>query len=222
MYYHQKLEEGYKFYWRAWLRFTDRLGIDIDLNLLYGRSLSLSLRRSSHSIVLHLSVPFLFSVWLKFKGVLWYGQEREIGINFHDWAVWINPWVEPMDGKYFSFHFDNFIFGKAKYSEEVVEERNVMVPMPEKSYLANAQLFKSSWSYPRWFTKTIVRVNLKIEEGIPHEGKGENSWDCGRDATFGLTCNAKSIAEGVGQLVGHVLNDRVRYGGWSDWNWQKA
>jgi hypothetical protein len=64
-----------------------------------------------------------------------------------------------------------------------------------------------------------MRVDLKIDKGIPHAGKGENSWDCGDDATYGMCCAVKNIAEGVGVLVGSVLHDRVKYGGYGDWLW---
>jgi len=93
--------------------------------------------------------------------------------------------------------------------------------MPEKNYPAHAILADWTWTYPRWFSKTIRRCEIKIPGGLPHEGKGENSYDCGQDATFSIATKAKTIPEGVGQLVGSVLKDRVKYGGWGDYNWTK-
>lgn len=103
-------------------------------------------------------------------------------------------------------------------SEKVIETREVVVPMPERSYRAKAQLeeIRVGWKkLPRRFDTTMRRVKLDMLEGeqVPHPGKGENSYDCDEDATFGLTTPAYSIEEGVGALVASVLRSRMRYGG---------
>lgn len=157
-------------------------------------------------------------------------DDRELGFSFHGGALWWDLWVDPMGGypcpqgkwRDSCFHFDDFFLGKSKCTREVLEERDVLVPMPEKAYPAHAKLMRYTWTRPRWFSKSIKRVEIDIPDGIPHEGKGENSWDCGHDATFSMTtgeCN--SIPEGVGKLVGSCLKDRVKYGGWGDWKWDK-
>lgn len=54
-------------------------------------------------------------------------------------------------------------------------------------------------------------IDLTVEGGIPIEGKGENSWDCGMDGLFG--CGGSSVESAVGAAVAHVLRGRDRYGG---------
>lgn len=109
--------------------------------------------------------------------------------------------------------------GKMDVSKKIIEEMDILIPMPEKSYEAHAVLADWTWKYPRWFSQTIRRCEIEIPGGIPCAGKGENSWDCGDDATFGSTSGkVSSIAEAVGNLIGRILNDRVRYGGWKDWH----
>jgi hypothetical protein len=54
-------------------------------------------------------------------------------------------------------------------------------------------------------------VDLDIPGGIPHEGKGENSWDCGMDGLFG--CSGATVAEAIANAVRHTQRDRERYGG---------
>jgi hypothetical protein len=121
------------------------------------------------------------------------------------------------------FDLGDIFFGHTTCAKEVLEERNVLIPMPEKSYESTAKLMLYTWTRPRWFSKSLKRVEIDVPEGLPHEGKGENSWDMGVDRTFGMiTDECHSIAEGVGKLVGSVLNRRVRYGGYGDWNWQKS
>lgn len=157
-------------------------------------------------------------------------HSRTLGFSFHSGAIWWDLWVDPMGdypcpyGKWrdSNFNFSDFLFGRNECSKEVLEEREVLVPMPEKSYEATAKLMKYTWRRPRWFAKTMKRVEIDVPEGIPHEGKGTCAHNCGRDATFGMTTGeCRSIPEGVGKLVGSVLRDRVRYGGWGDWNWAK-
>lgn len=172
--------------------------------------------------------PCFFSIYLGVEGLKYglgwkwlpdYG--RECSLRVHHWAVWINPWSrehewrseDPWWIRGLVIHLDDLIFGRDKYSEHDLETRAVLVPMPEGSYKATARLFESTWARPRWFARRLLRVELDIKGGIPHEGKGENSWDCGEDATFGTTCPAETIEEGIAKLVESVLESRHRRGG---------
>jgi hypothetical protein len=64
-----------------------------------------------------------------------------------------------------------------------------------------------------------IRAKITPDTPIPFPGKGENSWDCGEDATHSMTCNATNEQEAVAKLVASVLNDRYRHGGK---NWRPA
>ncbi len=154
---------------------------------------------------------------------------RELSLRFHGGSLWWNLWTD-RDGwssktpkwRNGNFNFVDFALGRSKCDHTLIEERNVLVPMPERAYQATAKLEAWVWKRPRWFAKRLNRVTIDIPGGIPKAGKGENSWDCGDDATFGLTtgeCN--SIPDGVGKLVTMMLKDRVKYGGWSDWEWKR-
>lgn len=156
-------------------------------------------------------------------------QERKFKLAVHGGSIWWTVWRSWRDGcssstpkwREGSFSFIDAVLGKRAYSDVTKEERQVLVPMPEKSYEATARLFESTWKRPRWFAQRLMRVQITNDQGIPHQGKGENSYDCGTDATFGITLPAKSIPEGVGSYVGSCLADRVKYGGWDDWSWTK-
>lgn len=159
-----------------------------------------------------------------------YGNGRSIGLAVHGGYIWLDFWNDPMESRgtdpwwwHMSFNPMDAIFGRYVYSDQTIEERDIEVPMPEKAYPATAKLQVCHWQRKRSpFIKRMERVSIEIPGGIPKEGKGENSWDCGLDATFSMTTNASSIAEGVGQLVGSVLADRIRHGGWGDWNFKKT
>jgi len=155
--------------------------------------------------------------------------DRQVTISIHNWAIWWALWADTMGWSNKTskwrkgcWHFLDTLLGKIKYTREIIKERDVEIPMPEGTYPAHIKLCKDVWKRPRWFANIITRIDADIPKGIPHEGKGENSWDCGISGCFGMCCSARNIEEGVGKIVGSVLHDRVRYGGWNDWKWTKS
>ncbi len=170
-----------------------------------------------------------FALWVSVDNPRWCAGNRHIGLSISAWSFRWNLWTDDdiWDSRtprwrQGSFAIDNFLFGKASYERKVIEERDIKIPMPEGCYDAHIKLCEDKWTRRRGLTKIVKRIDADIPKGIPCAGKGENSWDCGDDATFGMCCVARSIAEGVGHIVGGVLHDRVRYGGWEDWHWQRG
>jgi hypothetical protein len=148
-------------------------------------------------------------------------EEREFALSIHDGGIWLLPWGDtmgdwsrdmPWHKENHSFYPMDFLFGLKKYSEVMTEEGNCLIPMPEGSYNANYKLFVSNWKRPRLpFKDELMRISIDCPDGIPHEGKGENSYDCGEDASFGITCPARNLEEGIGYFVGSCLRDRRKY-----------
>lgn len=156
-------------------------------------------------------------------------KAREVGIRFHGGAAWWKLWTHRdewtsttprwRDG---NFNLIDFLLGRSVCTQTMIEAREVLIPMPEKAYWANAELIEFCWKRPRWPARKMLRCSIDIPGGIPHAGKGENSWDCGDDATFGMTTGkCASIVDGIGQLVTSCLRTRVKNGGWSDFNWTR-
>lgn len=229
MFWHHSRERGmYRAWWHYGRHSAHCSSIEVSwgrtfCHLTFGlddeRGLGFSIALPPVALWLHIGLPFLHI-----------RESRTIQISIHSFALWWTMWRDPMGGwssdvpkwREGSFHFNDFLLGKSKCSTKVLEERNIIVPMPEGPYPAEAKLVEYSWSRSRWFTKRLKRVQIEIAKGIPHAGKGENSWDCGDDATFGITTGeCHSIPEGVGILVGSVLHSRVRYGGWGDYVWSR-
>ncbi len=129
----------------------------------------------------------------------------------HEWSSTTPRWRDgswnPMDA----------FFGRAVHTEEELDVVPVEVPMPEGVYLGTCTLKREAWTRPGlWFFPRFVtrgHIEMKDGHGVPHPGKGESSYDCGEDATSGLTCPAESVAEAVGKLVASVLGSRERHGG---------
>lgn len=213
---------------RWWLCYGARDVISIEVSLLTGRfGVGLKTDDGQWTVSLRLGIA---SGYLSIPGrYRKYGEDREIDISFHDASFYWRFWTDTMSWssdtprwRHGSFDVVDFVLGRSKCSHREIETREVLVPMPESSYAASAKLEEWTWKRPRWFAKTIKRVSIDVPGGIPFEGKGENSWDCGVDATHGITTGpCGSIAEGVGILVGSVLRDRVRNGGYDDWSWSR-
>lgn len=97
----------------------------------------------------------------------------------------------------------------------------IMVPMPEGNYPASVTLERSTWGRKRWpwGRKVQYSTDLEIPGGIPHPGKGENSWDCGDDGLYSIYAPVRQGVQGLGdpQLAAidaaqSVLMSRVKYG----------
>ena len=82
------------------------------------------------------------------------------------------------------------------------------------SYRAALKLEECEWKRPRWPWPVRRRTaSIDVPKGIPHQGKGENSYDCGEDATFGLGCEAWTVDEAISKMVASVLKSRAKYDG---------
>lgn len=152
----------------------------------------------------------------------WYGKSLEV--SAHDGAIWwkvFSPngyWNRSIPKwKNGSFNVIDFILGENKYTNKVIEEKKIDVPMPEGKYPATIKMEMATWKRPRWFAKRLKRANIEMERAIPFPGKGENSWDCGDDACYGMTTPARNMAEAIGKMVEHVLHNRLRRGGPYEW-----
>lgn len=147
---------------------------------------------------------------------------REISVRVHNWAVWWSVW-SPMgewhskcpkwrEGSWHPLGHHH------RQSETEVERRDVVVHMPERGYRGTAVRTLTTWGFerlPRLFDRQMSHVEIKMAEGeqIPFPGKGENSWDCGEDATYSASGPARTIEEAVGNLIGSTLERRRRHGG---------
>jgi hypothetical protein len=112
------------------------------------------------------------------------------------------------------------ILGRTRGDTTDGESGETVVPLPEGNYSATWQRTTYVTRYVRFPGTLLDRINgprrhstisLNIEGGIPVEGKGESSWDCGMDGVFGI--NGSTVEDAVANAVKAVLRDRKRYGG---------
>jgi hypothetical protein len=220
---------------RAWFDFT-RGGARVEWHVSLRPDVALTItegEEQQRGLQLHIAF-FVFSVWLTLIGFRWlplgagkyHEAERTTGFDLGG-QFWRAYWrcnddsVEYRDGKricaygrYWSVFLLDALFGHHKHSRRVLETVETMVPMPERAYPCTVKLELAEWKRPRWpFARRLRTADVDIPQGVPHPGKGENSWDCGEDATYGLSCPASTVEEAVAAVVETVLKSRRRYGG---------
>lgn len=218
---------------RCWWKFGRRDGSGDTKYMLEWRLGSKSCRASAnfngpddHNLMISVCLPpvaLYFGVRSKlvsrwFKGSY---KDRELELAIHSWAIWWNLWTPSMEWscetprwRNGSFHFLRFLSGKDRFEKRLLSEEPALVPMPERPYKAVVRLYECTWRRARWFPKRQLRADVDLNNdpiGIP--GKGENSWDCGDDATYSLWCLAGTVESAIAQTVESCLKTRRKYGG---------
>lgn len=166
--------------------------------------------------------------WMGYEYMAW---PRKTGIGFHDQTIWFAIWNwdagwDHRQPKWMNFNFCpvDFLLGKTIYTSKSLTDfpKRKRVLMPEGLYPVDVTLTEDTWKRPRWpWPHVVRRAQIECPIPIPTPGKGENSWDCGEDATYGLTCPASTINEALSMLKESVMQDRERYGG-KNWKPQAA
>lgn len=117
-----------------------------------------------------------------------------------------------------------FFLGYNRSEKIVLMTGDCIIVMPEGGYPATWERITYKRSHTKFLGKLIDRLprynknpggllSCDIAGGIPHEGKGENSYDCGMDGLFSLSMRAKTLDELKQAVRESVLRDRKSYGG---------
>jgi hypothetical protein len=173
-------------------------------------------------LTLHVTIDNVFPIYA-FGTDFSRGHDRQIGFYFHDWGFWYSIWVGTMASWSARYtwcrwwrqgHLDfRNLLGKQRHTSEVLKENiPVEIPMPEGLYHGTAKIKRARWKRPLWFTKVRVSTWIDVPKGIPFQGKGENSWDCGDDGLFGCGVEGNSVPKAIAHYVEVVLDNRSRYG----------
>jgi len=220
---------------RAWLHLFDsraeRRGITINPSWhLWSRFCHANVRYDHHDDDLTFSIALPpIALWLSFDGVLprkfkQYGWGRVTGISFHDWTVRIEVWADDScwnsrdrwwQRREWHLNILDALLGRSDYKECQMDEVKTEIGMPEGSYPVRIRKLNCTWKRPRWpWPQRLVRMDIKpTENAIPVPGKGENSWDCGEDASYGSIMPAATYDEAIGKFVQGIMRDRTRRAG---------
>jgi len=193
-------------------------------------------RSDGVGVQLSFAIPLLLSLYLTLDGgaFSWLAQKllpadgyegRQTSIRIFDWAIWWEVWTNPMEWSSRTpkwrngcWHVLDTLLGKQKYVQRELSVTTALIPMPERSYPCTITLREDTWKRPLWFPQRLLRANVDLKANpIPVPGKGENSWDCGEDATWGLSCQAATVEEAIAATVERALGTRRRHGGSVEW-----
>lgn len=188
------------------------------------------------SIWIHLNGPWLRKICKvrskKYEKFNWEGRVYSFdlfgggGSWFRfEWGTLPHHWGKDTPGiEWSSSNLARKIYGYKRSVRETIQENiQVAIELPEGVYEGICKEERSRWFYTKPVGKLLNKIHeprwktywyIDIPGGIPVEGKGENSYDCGMDGLFGLgggsNSNPLTLADSV---VQHVLKDRNEYGG---------
>lgn len=220
---------------RAWfdwyVRTTDRKPLKIEVDWATGKAVwstgaSYS-RKNSGTVTLHASIRPIASVYLIVKH-LWPRQKdepsRTYSVSLVDGALHYD-FGKPGSGD--EWHRDDplnwmrgcrflldDIFGRAEHKcEKVGPSVQAVACFPEGQYTLTLQREVATWTRPRWpWAYWRKSVDITLETPPEFQGKGENSWDCGPDAIYGMSSEGHSFEDAVATYVKAVLRERARRG----------
>lgn len=149
---------------------------------------------------------------------------RRIGVRWFDGTLWLSCWENSECSsardpwwQRITFTPLDFLFGMPRHSAETLFLTYRTIAIGSERHQVQAELKLETWTRPRWpfwpFERSVRRAHMKCEAGIPIPGKGENSWDQDEDASYGLTCVATSVDDGIEQWIDTIQKTRKRYGG---------
>ncbi|HEY0108778.1 MAG TPA: hypothetical protein VGB67_04065 [Fibrella sp.] len=218
----KKEERQWRFVWRyheksltiALMRGWRR-GLELALSLYNTTSVGILFKvgnkGSENGYQLHIGILW-FRLYLSVKGRgPLSNQSRVTSLMFHHFTLWWELW-QPRDEwnsgqpwyRKFSWHFADTILGPIESKSTLIREREIGIPMPEKTYLAKTKLEQVTATRPRWPWKLadFTRCNVDIDEGIPYIRKGYD------DARFSHAGPARDEYEIIGRIVEDILRGR--------------
>lgn len=143
-------------------------------------------------------------------GFYWF----ENGLWFELWGDDNGRYDAPWWRKMFHLDFLDLLLGKETYSKVDIQTfENVVIPMPESTFLARMTFSESIRKRPRWKTQISKWTDISLERAPQFPGKGENSWDCGDDGIYGMSVEGHSLPKAIGGYVEAVMKYRERRGG---------
>lgn len=216
---------------RAWWHFDNRSTVGVQWVFRREFRVGASVQRGGHhAIAGHIHLAW-FSLYLHGEGfaLRWWPVHdydgHEYALSFRSGDGWVLSWAwngDPMSWsnrdpwwKNGQRSLKDVFFGRIKFREGEPETHRIAVVMPEATYTGTCVMRDDSWKRPLWFRQTIRRAHVDMDEGqhVPFPGKGENSWDCGEDGIYGMTCEAATPNDAIAAIRESAEKSRQRYGG---------
>ena len=220
---------------RAWfdwyVRASDRTPLKIEVDWVTGRAVWSSgisyTRTISGTITLHAALRPLASVYLTVQH-LWPRchdePSRTYSLSLVDGALHYDfgkpgsdhEWHrdDPLNWMRGCRFLADDIFGRFTCTtEKIGSPVQAVACFPEGRYTLTLQRERRTLTRPRW-PWPMIRDSVDITLDRPPEfhGKGENSYDCGPDAIYGMSSEGHSYEDAVATYVKAVLRERAKRG----------
>ena len=168
------------------------------------------LRRAIHALVGNLNRRKTSAVLMRYDDGFVEGPHTTVRLTLWDDD---HGWTRGKSRQY-SVNLTELLWGKGVQSPEyVVEQRNVVVALPEGQYPMSALLLERQIRWPRWplvrlyrgvsFRPACMLIPRRKSDGVEYEGNRAG----GESRVSGT-----SIRAGIVELIGRVLRDREAYG----------
>jgi hypothetical protein len=215
-------------YNRIWLKYELVSGFDFRFRFKIKSYPKISLTIGYLFGTAYLTLPFF-----KFK----VRESLVSGFYFYHWAfVWDwmrneNEWSRGTPKwRHLYFHIDDFFLGKSEaVNTELLSEDDIYFSLGGKEFKMDSIKWERTKIFRRHipfslYHKTMHYVKMDINKPPMRAGKGENSWDCGDDGTFGMSAGWKfeeptwtnreiCTRRAIQYYVDSVMKDVQRYGG---------
>ncbi len=220
---------------RAWfdwyVRASDRKPFEFEVDWAFGKAVWSSglsyTRKNSGTITLHVSLRPVASVYLILKH-LWpraeHQESRTYSISLTEGALHYDfgkpgsgdEWHrdDPLNWMRGGIFLKEKILGRAVCkAEKIGPVVDAIASFPEGDYPLKLQREIRTWKHARWpFTLYHRYVDIEAVRAAESQGKGENSWDCGPDAIWGMSSPGHSYEDAVAAYVKATLRDRRKRG----------
>lgn len=104
------------------------------------------------------------------------------------------------------------LWGRCESKDAVLEERDVVLTLPEAAYPCRAKLIERTITRPRWPLQRFVRyIEFLDVAAIVPQRKSDSFAHVNMDGR--VTVEGSTIEQGIGALTGRIMQDRAHYGG---------
>lgn len=226
---------------RAWLDLGSQANLSVEwagLGAARGLTFEISLGGDHHDVMLSVSVPWLFSIylgalllpyrskppWMRSTshglqtGVSWHEESIRFEV-LRDWTAGTTHdrrtprWKRILINREVTISLSYFFLGMGTYENQVLETIETVIPMPEGSYSCTIEVQREVRGYRRWpFKRVSLCCWMTVPGGVPVPGSGESEWSCGEDAIISSRSSSDDIGKAIGSFVERVTTRRLRYG----------
>lgn len=116
-----------------------------------------------------------------------------------------------------AYHFepaDMFLGERKEISITKTLTEDHMLQMPERGYEAKVTITKYVFKRRLWFTEKVTRIEVEVENGIKHPGKGTTSYNCEKGALYSISTVMKdgtTIHDALDTFRSEVIKCRETY-----------